>query len=273
MTGSGPSGRSAEYFQVNAFSDRLHGGNPGGVVIHDGLPEATMQALARDLFPSVTAFIHDQPGDRLDLRWFTRMGDEVVTFCGHATFAAAHVMLRHKRPEAKRLAFSTISGVREVGTAGEAIVMSAPAWACEERPCPPLVEAALGLRPQRFLAGARDVLLVYDEADLPGLKPDFAMLLDLGCVGVIATGRTGPASAAFRFFCPGFDIGEDEDSATGSAQSTLAPFWARELGVTQLETTQLSQRGGRFDCTVSADAVTINAPCRTFVTGSVFLPD
>lgn len=267
-------GRSVEYFQVNAFTARPEGGNPGGVVIHQGMDEATMRWLARDLGPSVTAFVHDSEGARFDLRWFTRMGDEVVTFCGHATFAAGYAILKHKRPDLSSLGFATISGDRIVDRLeGDVIAMSAPAWASEEETCPASVIDAIGRAPARYLAGTRDRLLVYAPEELPLLAPDYGKLLDLGCHGFIATAQSGPVSVDFRFFCPGFDIGENEDSATGSAQSTLVPFWARELAAPRLQTRQLSDRGGAFDCTVADGAVVIRAPCRTFLSGEILLPD
>lgn len=260
-----------EVYEIHAFTDRPHGGSPAGVCLHHGpLGAAAMRAIAMDLGPSVTAFVHDTPGGRLDLRWFTRMGDEVVTFCGHATFAAAHVMLRHKRPTAASLTFATISGLREVRTSGGESEMSAPRWPAAAAACPELVLRAVGAAPDAYFQGARDRLLVYeDRARLEALRPDFQTMLELGVTGVIATAPAGPQAFAFRFFCPGFRIGEDEDPATGSALSTLGPYWSERLGVASLAAVQLSERGGRFNCEVSDDAVLVRSSCATFLTGQL----
>lgn len=258
-----------EVYEVHAFTERPHGGSPAGVCLHaDPLSPAAMRAIAMDLGPCVTGFVRDQPGSALDLRWFTRLGEEVVTFCGHATFAAAHVLLRHKRPGAEGLTFRTISGERGVRTAPEGIEMAAPRWAAEAEPCPDLVLRAVGAAPDAFFRGPRDLLLVYeDPSRLVALRPDYATMLDLGVTGVIATSPQGPDAFAFRFFCPGFGIGDDEDPATGSALSTLAPYWAQRLGGGVLTATQVSERGGWFRCEVMDDAVLVRSSCAMFLAG------
>jgi PhzF family phenazine biosynthesis protein len=74
--------------QIDAFTDRLFGGNPAGVVPDArGLDERTMQAIAREMNCSETAFVF--PPTRADctelVRFFTP-GEE-VPMCGHATIA------------------------------------------------------------------------------------------------------------------------------------------------------------------------------------------
>src|SRR2546427_1486343 len=77
--------------QVDAFTDRRFGGNPAAVCV---LPEprdaAWMQAVARAMNLSETAFLRPD-GDCHRLRWFTPPVE--VDLCGHATLAAAHVLL------------------------------------------------------------------------------------------------------------------------------------------------------------------------------------
>ena len=70
-------------FQIDAFSDRLFGGNPAAVVILDRwLPDATLAAIAAENNLAETAYVI--PGaDILPLRWFTPA--EEIDLCGHAT--------------------------------------------------------------------------------------------------------------------------------------------------------------------------------------------
>ncbi len=258
-----------DLYQVHTFTERAHGGSPAGVCVSKtALSEAAMRAIAIDLGPSVTGFVHEVESDLLDLRWFTREGREVVSFCGHATFGSAHVMLHHRRPNARALRFSTISGQREVQRQGDFLTMAAPAWTLEQGPCPDSVLRAVGQAPEAYFKGDRDLLLTYlDTEALRALKPDFVAMLDLGMTGVIATSPNGEGAFAFRFFCPGFRIGENEDPATGSAMSTLGPFWRARLATPRLRAIQLSERGAEFECDVTDDAVLVRSRCVTFLTG------
>ena len=78
---------------VDAFTKQLFAGNPAGVVIDaNGLTDAQMQSIAREMNLSETAFIL-QPTVKdanLQIRWFTVK--EEVPLCGHATIASFHVL-------------------------------------------------------------------------------------------------------------------------------------------------------------------------------------
>ena len=70
-----------------AFSDDPTGGNPAGVVLDaTGLNDERMLAIAADVGFSETAFLLPRP-DGLDARYFSPLAE--VSFCGHATIAAA----------------------------------------------------------------------------------------------------------------------------------------------------------------------------------------
>ena len=86
-----------EAYQIHAFSRTVHGGNPAGVcILQARLDDDALRNIAQDLGPSVTAFVLESGNDTHSLRWFTRGGREVDSFCGHATISAAHVLLRLK---------------------------------------------------------------------------------------------------------------------------------------------------------------------------------
>lgn len=73
--------------QVDAFTDKLFGGNPAGVVTNaDGLTEEEMQKIAREMNLSETAFVLKPTQDGADVRlcFYTPPGDR-IKFCGHAT--------------------------------------------------------------------------------------------------------------------------------------------------------------------------------------------
>lgn len=79
-------------YQVDAFTTEKFRGNPAGVVPDaEGLTDAQMQQIARELNNSETAFIfpaRDSSHD-VEVRFFTPTTE--VPLCGHATIAAHYV--------------------------------------------------------------------------------------------------------------------------------------------------------------------------------------
>lgn len=82
---------------VDAFASAPFTGNPAVVVLLDRPgDEAWMQALAREMGVSETAFVVPRP-DGFGLRWFTPAVE--VELCGHATLASAHALWEEEREE------------------------------------------------------------------------------------------------------------------------------------------------------------------------------
>lgn len=78
-------------YQVDAFTKKKFKGNPAGVVTNaDGLSDAQMQLIARELNNSETAFLFspDDAGCDAVIRYFTPTVE--VPTCGHATIAAMY---------------------------------------------------------------------------------------------------------------------------------------------------------------------------------------
>ncbi len=79
-------------YQIDAFTRERFQGNPAGVVPNaDGLTTAQMQAVARELNNSETAFIlePDDATHDVRIRFFTPLME--VPTCGHATISAHYV--------------------------------------------------------------------------------------------------------------------------------------------------------------------------------------
>ncbi len=84
-------------YQIDAFTRRRFEGNPAGVVANaDGLTASQMQAIARELNNSETAFILSPtaPGHDVWIRFFTPTTE--VPSCGHATISAHFVRAMEK---------------------------------------------------------------------------------------------------------------------------------------------------------------------------------
>ena len=255
------------YFQVDAFTHRLFAGNPAGVCLLEAwLPDGTLQSIAAENNQSETAFLVPRE-DGYDLRWFTPATE--VDLCGHATLAAAHVLFRHRGLEGDEVKFQTKSGELAVTRRGEVLVLdfpSTPAVACDP---PGALVKGLGKLPV-FTAKSRDYLAVYEsEEDVRGLKPDFAELARLDCLGVIATAPGMECDFVSRFFAP--SAGVNEDPVTGSAHCTLAPYWAEQAGRPELTARQVSRRGGELSCLLKEGRVIISGRARTYLTGTLHL--
>ena len=93
-------------YQVDAFTDKLFGGNPAAVCpLETWLPDATMQAVAAENNLAETAFFVREGGEYA-LRWFTPSVE--VDLCGHATLASAHVVFGFLEPERESVRFRTL---------------------------------------------------------------------------------------------------------------------------------------------------------------------
>lgn len=255
-------------FQVDAFTDRLFGGNPAAVIpLSQWLPDATLQAMAAENNLSETAYFVKQ-GDAYHLRWFTPICE--VKLCGHATLASAWVLWEKLGERAPLIRFDTRSGELRVSRADGWLWLDFPADAA--RPCapPPALVAGLGRPPREVLVAGNYVALYDDEQTVRALMPDFRQLASLDNHGVIVTAPGGDCDFVSRFFAPKFGI--DEDPVTGSAHCTLAPLWAGRLGRNSLRARQISHRGGELRCEAAGARVRIGGQAVAYLEGEIDLP-
>ncbi|MFT6994179.1 MAG: putative PhzF superfamily epimerase YddE/YHI9, partial [Maribacter sp.] len=61
------------------------------------------------------------------------------------------------------------------------------------------------------------------------------------------------------------------DPVTGSAHTTLTPYWAQELGKTTLTAKQLSQRGGDLTCEYLGKRVKISGKAVCYLVGEIMI--
>ncbi len=82
-------------YQVDAFTDKVFGGNPAGVVIDaEGLSEEQMKQIAKEMNLSETAFVFTSKEKDYDyiVKFFTPTQE--VELCGHATIATCYTIYR-----------------------------------------------------------------------------------------------------------------------------------------------------------------------------------
>ncbi|HEX6218759.1 MAG TPA: PhzF family phenazine biosynthesis protein [Sphingomicrobium sp.] len=252
------------FFQVDAFADRPLTGNPAAVMpLTEWLPDEVMLAIAGENNLSETAFtVPSQRADAdYDLRWFTPATE--VPLCGHATFAAGHILIH-----GESVRFSTRSGILTVSRAADMLRMSLPAYAVTPGRLPGLIEA-LGIEAGDIIVGegAEPAVIVAlpDQAAVEAVKPDFRALAELKLFLGIVTAPGDEQTIASRVFCPA--VGIDEDPVTGAAHAALVPYWARRLGRDRFTALQASKRTGVLDCELAGDRVILGGRCITVIEG------
>jgi len=255
-------------YQIDAFTDRLFGGNPAAVCpLERWLPDAAMQAIAAENNLSETAFFVPA-GDGFELRWFTPAKE--VDLCGHATLATGHLLLRHLEPDRERVAFATRSGRLEVSRDGERLSMDFPAYPPRPVDAPAGLFEALGHEAEAVLRSNVLMVVLRGERAVRALAPDLGAMVRAGLDEAIVTARGVDCDFVSRFFAPG--LGIPEDPVTGSAHCTLVPYWASRLGKTRLHARQVSRRGGELLCELRGDRVTIAGRAVTYLEGTIELP-
>ena len=77
-------------YQVDAFTDKLFGGNPAAVIpLENWIADDLMQKIALENNLSETVFFVPA-GEDYDIRWFTPAAE--INSCGHATLASSFVL-------------------------------------------------------------------------------------------------------------------------------------------------------------------------------------
>lgn len=260
-------------FQLDAFAIGPFTGNPAAVVPSPyPLDETLMQRIAQENNLSETAFITRQQGEgdgRYLIRWFTP--ETEVDLCGHATLASAWVIINELEPGLKGVSFATKSAgtlnVREQESTG-LLVLDFPArpparYVGDVAP----IAAALGASPASILK-ARDLVAVFEsEQQVRALRPDFRALAAVASFACIVTAPGDKVDFVSRFFGPG--VGVDEDPVTGSAHTTLIPYWAERLGKSTLHALQVSSRGGELFCEMKRDRVDIGGRVTPYLKGEI----
>jgi len=87
------------FLLVDAFTDRPLSGNACAVVLDaGGLSAATMQAIAREMNQSETAFVRAQAGNTFDVRYYTPGAE--IPLAGHPTIATVTALIDSGRLQA-----------------------------------------------------------------------------------------------------------------------------------------------------------------------------
>lgn len=239
-----------QVFVVDSFTRKVFSGNPAGVVLGgEGLGEARMRQIARELNHSETAFVLPPEGPDHDVRvrFFTPRTE--VPLCGHATVAAHYV---------RAVAGGTAPGrYRQLTGAGSLpveILRDGEDYRIRMTQGPPVFEPPLGedlaeavwgalglgredrgdFAPVQVVSTGHSKVLVpvRRRSALDALAPDMEALVRLsrvlGCNGYFPFTLDDPDPGSLtqgRMFAPA--IGVREDPVTGNAHGPLGAYLIR----------------------------------------------
>jgi trans-2,3-dihydro-3-hydroxyanthranilate isomerase len=222
------------YRICDVFTDEPLAGNALAVFTEAvGLSDATMQALAREMNLSESAFVLPSTAAGVDARVRIFTPSMELPFAGHPTLGTAFVLGASRRHDVVRL--ETLRGIIEVHLTWEG---GRPVFGWMNQPIPRVAPypdtaelfAALGVRgsllPVELYDNGPHYVFVElaSPGDVASLRPDMGALAALGTTAFVVVARNGTRWKA-RVFAPGEGI--PEDPATGAAAGPLAMHLAR----------------------------------------------
>ena len=256
-------------YQVDAFTDKVFAGNPAAVCPLDKwLPDETLQNIAMENNLAETAY-YVKNNDQFEIRWFTPAVE--VDLCGHATLAAAYVLFNYENYRGNEITFiSPRSGKLTVTKDGKMLTLDFPSDKYERAELSQQLIACFNSQPIEAYKGKTDYMLVFNsEDDIRKTVPDFTAISKLKVRGIIITAPGIEVDFVSRFFAP--QSGINEDPVTGSAHTTLIPYWAQKTGKSELDAIQLSARKGFLKCAYHGDRVKISGQAITYLQGEISL--
>ena len=256
-------------YQVDSFCKDLFSGNPAAVCpLENWLEDQTMKNIAAENnLAETTFYVKEKDGFRI--RWFTP--EMEIDLCGHATLAAAHVLFSHEGFSGDTILFASCSGELKVTKKGEQLTLDFPADHIKQVEVTADMLQWFSVEPIEAYKGRSDYMLVFrSEAEVAEISADLAVIGSLtDCRGVIITAEGDTADFVSRFFAP--QSGIPEDHVTGSAHTTLTPYWSQRLRQSEFEAIQLSPRKGFLHCKDAGERVEISGQARTYLIGEIFL--
>jgi PhzF family phenazine biosynthesis protein len=254
-------------FTIDAFAEKAFSGNPAAVCLLDEwISDELMQNIAAENNLAETAFVVKN-GTDFHIRWFTPTIE--VDLCGHATLATAHVIFNYTGYKKPEISFNSRSGILKTSKEADLLVLNFPADKISPSSLAPEVIQALSHHlPVSIFRGVSDFMVVYrDQDQVEQMKPEFAVIAKVAARGIIVTAPGRDCDFISRFFAP--QTGIDEDPATGSAHTTLVPYWSKQLRKKELRAKQLSKRGGDLYCTELGERVEIAGRAITYLQGEI----
>jgi len=259
---------STPIYYVDAFTDKLFSGNPAAVIFSQIKDDRLMQKIAAENNLSETAFIREEKGI-FHIRWFAPLCE--IDLCGHATLASAYIFFKYIKPESSTFEVQSLkNGTLKVTKKNNLLVLDFPKDSLTKYNEFSLIEKIINTNLIELYKGRDDVLAIVESEDaVRNLDINFELLNKISARGLIVSAGGIKYDFVSRFFAP--SAGVNEDPVTGSAHTTLIPYWAKELNKNKLIAKQLSDRGGILFCENKKDRVLIAGRGVEYLTGKIHL--
>ena len=254
-------------YQADAFTNKLFGGNPAAVIpLEQWIDDMLMQQIAAENNLAETVFFVPK-NEGFHIRWFTP--ELEIDLCGHATLASAFILYNYLGYSKKEIIFYSKSGELLITKDGDKFCLNFPSrMPVRITEYPDTLLNGLGITDPLGVYKSRDyVVEVATENEVRNLDIDMSLLNQIDVIGIIVTAPGKDCDFVSRFFAP--NCGIPEDPVTGSAHSTLIPFWAEKLNKNTLHAKQLSKRGGELWCENAGDRVTMSGNCVFYMKGEI----
>lgn len=240
-------------YVVDAFTDTVFKGNPAAVCLLDQwLPDDLMQNIAGENNLSETAFIVRR--DIIyELRWFTPGGE--IGLCGHATLAAAYVLMRFIARDLNQISFQTKSGELTVRKKGRQYELNLPSFPLSPVPVTEAMAEAIGFMPDEAWLGRDLVCVMEREEYVRKAAPNMEYIKQLPGLLLHITAEGKMFDCVTRSFAPKLKV--SEDPVCGSGHCHVIPLWAEKLKKQDFRALQASERSGILYCRFSGDRVLI----------------
>ena len=250
------------YF-VDAFTSESFSGNPAAVIFSDISDEVLMQNIAAENNLSETAFINLSNNG---IRWFSPTCE--VNLCGHATLASAFIYFNYLDNSKESIVLNSASGELKVYKKNKYLQLDFPKDKFERVDMVEKVRIATGVKPIETYIGDINLFAVYENEEvISNIQPDFDAVSKLDGQGLIISSSSNQYDFVSRYFCPKFGI--NEDPVTGSAHTTLIPYWSEKLSKDSLTAKQISKRGGELFCQNKNDRVLIGGNAVLYMKGTI----
>ena len=254
-----------KYFVADAFADDLFKGNPAGICILNKWPgDSLLLNIAMENNLSETAFVLKN-GDSYDLRWFTPTSE--IDLCGHATLAAAFIVMSFYEKNSDSVAFNTKSGCLPVIKKNDLYEMDFPVFKLKPVPVSAKMEEVIGHKPLEAWLG-RDLVCVLENEDLvrkAAVNIEKAAELDGLLLHITAKGKSHDCVS--RTFGP--KLGLSEDPVCGSGHCHIVPLWFKKLGKSSIVAYQASKRGGTLYCESYGERIKISGKAKLYLEGEI----
>lgn len=258
-----------EIYQVDSFCSKLFTGNPAAVCPLDSwLDDQMLQNIAAENNLAETAFYVNK-GDQFQIRWFTPVVE--VDLCGHATLAAAHVLFNHKGFPSDSVVFTSRSGELSVKKENDYLTLDFPVDKLVSIPVKEEMMEWFDAKPVEAFRGKTDYMLIFSsEQEIRSIKANLPAIAKATEVcGVIITAKGVDVDFVSRCFAP--QSGIPEDPVTGSAHTSLTPYWSGKLRKQTMQALQLSERMGFLKCKNAGSRIEISGKAKTFFAGEMYL--